>query len=254
MSWNAVILAAGRGRRMGGPKAFMPFGDGTLLGAQLRALQGASQIAVVVAADLWEALSRTDIGAPYGKPLPQERESGLKPLPQERESGLKPLPQERESGLKPLLQERESGLKPLPQEQVILVPNPRVEEGPFISIQLGLTALGRDDPALIVPVDCPVAPDAPRLLLDAVTSEYAWAAPIHDDRKGHPVLLTADGRTAALASDAGPTLRDLMAATPGVLVPVDSAIIHCNLNTPADRDLFLAEHPSWPDASLGDSR
>ncbi len=137
---------------------------------------------------------------------------------------------------------------------MILVPNPRVEEGPFISIQLGLTALGRDEPALIVPVDCPVAPDAPRLLLDAVTSECAWAAPIHDDRKGHPVLLTAAGRTAALASDAGPTLRDLMAATPGVLVPVDSTIIHCNLNTPADRDLFLAEHPSWPDASLGDSR
>lgn len=200
MRWDAVILAAGRGRRMGGPKAFLPYGDGTLLDAQLRALRGASRIAVVVAADLCE------------------------------------------------------GPKPLTQGQVLLVPNPRVEEGPFISIQLGLAALGGDVPALIVPVDCPVALDAPRLLLAAVTSGCFWIAPIHDGRKGHPVLLTAAGRTTALAPDAGPTLRDLMAATPGVLVPLGSAMIHCNINTPADRDRFLAEHPSWPDASLGGSQ
>jgi len=200
MVWDAVILAAGRGRRMGGPKAFLPFGDGTLLDAQLRALRCESRIAVVVAAGFWE---------------------------------------------------RESGLKPLPQGQVILVPNPRVEEGPFISIQLGLAALGGDEPAIVVPVDCPVALDAPRLLVDAITPGCFWTAPIHDGRKGHPILLTAAGQAAALAPDAGPTLRDLLDATPGALATLDSAMIHCNLNTPADRDRFLAEHPSWPDASPG---
>ena len=208
MVWNAVILAAGRGRRMGGPKAFLPFGDGTLLDAQLWALRGASRIAVVVAADLWEGLSSPDIGPGKG----------------------------------------------LPQEQTILVPNPRVEEGPFISIQLGLAALGGDDPAIVVPVDCPVALDAPRRLVDAVAPGLAWAAPTHDGRKGHPVLLTTTGKTVALAPDAGPTLRDLMAATPGALVPLASPMIHYNLNTPADRDRFLAEYPFWPDTNPGDSQ
>ncbi len=47
MIWDAVLLAAGRGRRMGGPKALLDMGGVTLLELQLRALAGATRVAVV---------------------------------------------------------------------------------------------------------------------------------------------------------------------------------------------------------------
>ncbi|MFH1533275.1 MAG: NTP transferase domain-containing protein [Pseudomonadota bacterium] len=200
MSWDAVILAAGRGRRMGGPKALLDLGGATLLELQLRALRGAAQIAVVV-----EGTPR--IGA----------------------------------------------WTPLPQKGRMYVANPRAEEGPFVSIQLGLEALGGDRPVLIVPVDCPAPPGAPALLLRTATPGFAWVAPTRDGRRGHPVLLTAAGRNAARNAGLGMTLRDLLAATPGAEVPVDSPLVHCNLNTPSDRDRFLADHPCWPDLHPGDA-
>jgi len=206
VSWDAVILAAGRGHRMGGAKALLDLGGCTLLELQLRALGGAAQIAVVHEAD-----------QPVGGPS-TGRIGAWTPLPQ----------------------------------WGIYVPNPRWEEGPFVSIQLGLDALGGDAPVLIVPVDCPVPPQAPALLVRAAAQGLAWVAPTQDGRRGHPVLLTAGGRAAAMAPDAGPTLRDLLAATPGAVVPVDSPLVHCNLNTPSDRDRFLADHPSWPDLHRGD--
>ena len=213
MIWNAVILAAGRGRRMGGPKAMMEIRGSTLLDLQVRALGGAAKIAVVLSEELWEALSRADIGA--GKPLPQG-ESALKGLPQLAEFVL----------------------------------NTRVEEGPFTSIRLGLEALD-DAPALIVPVDCPVPLEAPGHLLRAVAPGLAWVAPTQAGRRGHPVLLTSTGRTLALEAGQGVTLRDLLSANPGAEIPVDSPLVYLNLNTPADRDRFLADHFTWPNPPMG---
>ncbi len=205
MSWNAVILAAGRGRRMGGPKALLDMGGATLLELQIRALGAAGQIVVVVAESLWEARLGPNRGG-----------------------------------------------TPLPQGQGMYVPNPRVEEGPFKSIRLGLEALDDDAPVLIVPVDCPVPTEAPELLLRAAATGLAWVAPTRGGRRGHPVLLTGAGRITVL--DAGPdaTLRDLLAGAPGAEVPMDSPLIHCNLNTPSDLDRFLAGHPSWPEPMPGD--
>jgi CTP:molybdopterin cytidylyltransferase MocA len=133
----------------------------------------------------------------------------------------------------------------------IRVPNPRWEEGPFVSILLGLEALGGDAPVLIVPVDCPVPPGVPGELLRAVAPGQAWVAPAWGGRRGHPVLLTATGRRWALDADADATLRDLLDATPGTTVAVTSPLVRCNLNTPSDRDRFLAEHPGWPDLPPG---
>jgi molybdenum cofactor cytidylyltransferase len=194
MSWGAVILAAGRGRRMGGPKASLEMGGATLLELQLRALRDASGIAVVVSVDSWE-----------------------------------------------------DHLGPNRSPQIEFIPNPRVEEGPFTSIRLGLEALDGNASALIVPVDCPVPPEAPALLSRAAAPGLIWVAPIWEGRRGHPVLLTAAGRVAALDANPETTLRELLEGTPGAEVPVASPLVHCNLNTPSDRERFLRDHPSWPD-------
>jgi len=131
------------------------------------------------------------------------------------------------------------------------VPNSRVDEGPFVSIRLGLEAMGGEAPVLIVPVDCPVPPGAPELLVRAAGPGLAWVAPTRDGHRGHPVLLTAAGRAAALDAAADRTLRDLLNTTPGAEVPMDSPLVHCNLNTPAELESFLSEHPSWPQPSGG---
>ncbi len=204
MSWDAVILAAGRGLRMGGPKALLDLGGHSLLELQLRALEGAARVVVVIEPKLWEARLGPNRG---GTPLPQG---------------------------------------------VAYVPNPRWEEGPFTSIRLGLEALGGDAPALIVPVDCPVAAGAPARLVQATAPGLAWVAPVHDGRRGHPVLLTMRGRTAALAAGPDATLRDILGGAPGAEIPIASPLVHCNLNTPADRISFLDAHPSWPEPPPGD--
>ena len=135
--------------------------------------------------------------------------------------------------------------------QVLPIPNPRWEEGPFRSIRMGLEALGGDAPVLIVPVDCPVPPGVPAQLLRAVAPGHAWVAPAWEGHRGHPVLLTASGRRRAMDAGADATLRDLLDATPGTAVAVASPLVRCNLNTPSDRDRFLAEHPDWPDLPPG---
>ena len=205
MSWDAVVLAAGRGRRMGGPKALLDLGGRTLLELQLRVLSGAARIVVVHEPKLWEARLGPDRGGP---PLPQ---------------------------------------------RATLLPNPRWEEGPFTSIRLGLEALGGDAPALSVPGDCPVPPGAPARLVSAAARGLIWGAPVHDGRRGHPVLLTATGRKAALAASPDTTLRDLLDGSPGAEVPVPSPLVHWNLNTPADQRDFLAAHPDWPEPTHGDA-
>ena len=199
MSRDAVILAAGMGRRMGGPKALLDLGGTTLLELQLRALQGARFIIIVVSPELWEA-----------RPGPI-----------------------------------------LDASRTRYVLNPRPEEGPFLSIRLGLEALDGGGPVLVVPVDCPVPPGAPQRLSGAAAPGLAWLAPTHDGRRGHPVLLTASGRRRAMDAGADATLRDLLDATPGTAVAVASPLVRCNLNTPSDRDRFLAEHPDWPDLPPG---
>lgn len=212
MTWDAVILAAGRGRRLGGPKALLDMGGVTLLELQLRALRGAARIAVVTEPALWEGL--------------QPRLWEARPGPTRGET---PLP------------------------QVLPVSNTRWDEGPFTSIRLGLEALGGDAPALVVPVDCPVAPEVPARLVAAAARGLAWVAPTWEDRRGHPVLLTPRGRYAARTASPDATLRDLLDGSPGAEVPVASPLVRCNLNTPADRDRFLADHRTWPDLPPGDA-
>ena len=253
--FDAVILAAGRGRRMGGPKAGLTLNGLPLLHWQLKALSSIAGTVLAQAAIVMEAGNSpvARLVASLGQDLP-----ALIPVSNGHpERG--PFHSIR-LGLEALAQRRRSQAQLLPL------------------------------PVFMVPVDCPLDPAAAGLLLDKISpaTRWAdgflndivpnahdpeaqgsntqqrntqqrntqqpnahWAVPIDSGRRGHPVLLTPSGVSLALAlaaEQAGeffPTLRDLLERSPGCEVGVQSSLIHVNLNFPTQATAFEERWVSW---------
>lgn len=124
--------------------------------------------------------------------------------------------------------------------QVDTAPNPDPDGDMFSSARVGLAAVAADAAGVFVlPVDCPFVEPA---VLDAMVAAFAAAGggravvPTHGGRGGHPVLLPPAVRALAAAATAGATLRDLVAACDPIRLPVDSAAVLTDLDTPADLD------------------
>jgi CTP:molybdopterin cytidylyltransferase MocA len=103
-----------------------------------------------------------------------------------------------------------------------VVENPHPERGMASSVAVGFAALPADvDGAWLWPVDHPdVSPSTLRALIDAIGS-HAAARPIHDERGGHPALVSRSlfAALAACATLEGGA-RTVLAAADTLDVPV----------------------------------
>jgi len=184
MRVGAVVLAAGRSRRMGAPKALLPCHGRTFLRSILDALEqaGISEVRVVL-----------------GDQADEIRAAGR-----------------------------------LSEDAIVV--NPRPDDGMLSSLRCGIRALGPDlEGFLLWPVDHPlVLPRTVTSLVEALAAGRGGIlVPVHDGRRGHPVLFA--GRLAPLllqAPDgvgARAVLRDhpqevveIPVADPGVVTDIDT--------------------------------
>jgi nicotine blue oxidoreductase len=201
-SATAVILAAGAGTRMGGPKALLEF-EGRLLveraiGTALRG--GCADVLVVLGASADDVRQRADLRSArivVNEDWPEGMGSSLR------------------SALRTLQLIGPSEPKPGSSESAAAI-----------------------DAALILLVDQPfVGPPAVREVLDSWRGGARLASASYGGRRGHPVLLGREYWADAIASakgDAG--ARALLAehAADLVLVPCDSLADPRDLDTPAD--------------------
>lgn len=114
--------------------------------------------------------------------------------------------------------------------------NPKWGEGRSTSFEAAAETLADLLPArvLICAVDQPIVPSVLEALL-AHPDHEALLAPCFNHRSGHPILLPATSSTAlAKATHYPQGLRDIAATARRVLVPVDTPLIHLDLNTPED--------------------
>lgn len=123
---------------------------------------------------------------------------------------------------------------------VDVVENRAFAEGMFSSVRAGIAALG-DGAAgfFVLPADCPfVEPEVFTTLAAAFARAGGGRAvvPTCAGRGGHPLLLPDAARAAAAAAPADATLRDLAAGFAPLRLPVDSASVLVDLDTPADLD------------------
>ena len=199
----AVILAAGAGTRMGGPKALLEFRGRLLVerAVETAVLGGCADVLVVLGASADDVLRRADL-----------------------RSARTVVNEDWTEGMGSSLR---SGLRTL---QSI--------ESPGEASGTSESSANRIDAALILLVDQPfVGPQAVREVLGTWRRGARLAAASYDGRRGHPVLLGREYWADAAASakgDAG--ARALLAEHAGelVLVPCDALADPRDLDTPAD--------------------
>ena len=122
----------------------------------------------------------------------------------------------------------------------LLSVNPDPDAGRTGSFQCGLRSLTEalgtaPERVVMAPVD---RPGWTVDVLDVVLQSHGDAAPAHNGRNGHPVLLTKASIKNVMASDADRPLRELVAFTS---VPVHAPWLRLNLDTHVDVDQLLLD-------------
>jgi CTP:molybdopterin cytidylyltransferase MocA len=197
-----VVLAGGRGARLGTPKGLVLVHGAPWIERQLERLSECGRTrAIVVFGHAFEehAAALPWVGAAFARPLP-------------------------------LL-----GLK------VEVARNDAPERGPFSSLASGLSRVPAGGAAFVLPVDVPCPGQATwDALAAALVPPALAAAPTREGRGGHPVLLGAAliARLRAVPLDAADARLDLQlrALAPGELARVETEDVRAvtNLNTPED--------------------
>ena len=123
-------------------------------------------------------------------------------------------------------------------DRVVTVHNPGYAGDMFLSVQTGAAAVAPDaDGFFVLPADCPfVTTEVFRALVAAFAADGGarGVVPRHGGRGGHPVLLPIAARAAILVAAPGLSLRDIVAGLPSMGLPVDSASVLADLDTPDD--------------------
>ena len=176
---TGIILAAGEGERMGGPKALLAVRWG----------EGPGELPLAIA----HARSMLDGGV-------------KRVVVVTRGPSARALSRFRENGLEIIVSEAEGSLGPAGSLGVAL----RFVEGPEAPPPVPRGAVG--PLYLVTPVDTPPPTSAVRSALrDALTAHPSAAAarPVFEGRRGHPVLISGEALQ-PMKSEAPPTLRDLL--------------------------------------------
>lgn len=207
-----IVLAAGTGKRLGGPKALLAWPTGIPDARPSGAGPGASKSAP----------------PKPGKEVPLAIAQADARLAAESARVLVVV---RKACMKPLLRHVRVGLDLLASE----APD---ELGPAGSLAVAAPRVGDAEAVIVTPVDAlPAKRDTVQRLLDALAADpqRLAARPVYKGKNGHPVAL----RPAALARYAEPSppsLRDHLRALGDAVVGVevnDPAVL-IDLNTPAD--------------------
>lgn len=141
-----------------------------------------------------------------------------------------------------------AGATALPALDVAIVHNPHWQDGPLSSLQVGLRAI--EDAAwtgvLVLTVDRPHvrASTIAALLREHASHPDAVVQPIHEGRRGHPILHPRDVANALLQLPRTATARDVVhrpdVAARRRAIDVDDAAILDNIDTPEDLARLLA--------------
>jgi molybdenum cofactor cytidylyltransferase len=183
----AVILAAGRSRRMGTQKLLLPYGGSTVIGHVAReVLRGPVDRVVVVAGQDAGAIAQA-----------------------------------------------------LAERPLEMVHNPDPEGDMLSSVRCGLRALPTDTEGVLV-----VLGDQPAITADLVarlvtafrTGDRGIVVPVHDGRRGHPLVFSARYAEELLSSHGDTGLRGLLQAHPEDVLElvVDDASVLSDMDVPAD--------------------
>ncbi|HWB75478.1 MAG TPA: nucleotidyltransferase family protein [Nannocystaceae bacterium] len=108
-------------------------------------------------------------------------------------------------------------------------------QGPLSSMQAGLRATG-EGAVLLATVDRPhvEASTIAALLAAHAEDRDAVVQPLHEGRRGHPLILPASLRAAVLAAAPTDNLRALLQSARRHEVAVDDPAVLDNIDTPAD--------------------
>ena len=128
----------------------------------------------------------------------------------------------------------------LPEAHLVVNPDPDL--GRTGSLQLGLRALqerlGQSASRVVmVPVDRPCWN---RSILHELLECGGNVAPSHEGRRGHPVLIEAEGLATVIQAEPDTPLRELIDF---VGVPTDAPWLHMNIDTLEDVDQLNAQGP-----------
>jgi CTP:molybdopterin cytidylyltransferase MocA len=231
---DALILAAGKGTRMGGRKARLLIAGESLLAAHLRrALDaGCSRIVAVVHPDdvAWASALVSNLG------LDSIAESTTAPSTTPLVSVVASAEPEQAGSLA-------RGLS------VFASAPPRSPRQPH-GLDSGISSerLGEDDDVIyIMPVDSlPPRAETIQKLLQSMTLAVLAATPLHKGRGGHPVLVRMTALEPYLRGER-PPLRDVLASLTSarVRVEVDDSRVASDLDEPEDLVAVTGAPPSF---------
>lgn len=178
----AIILAAGASRRMGSPKALLPWGETTFLGHLCRLLNQLDVHRAVV--------TRPEL-APH-----------------------------------------------LQVDWPIWI-NPEPDRGMLSSLQTALARLPKNCPWLMVAlVDQPAISLRTFQSMHAQASPQGWSSPVHQGRRGHPVVIGRECFAALLSAPPEGNPRDILAGFSRTLVEVEEAAVALDFDTPEELEAF----------------
>lgn len=118
--------------------------------------------------------------------------------------------------------------------------NPFPRKGRFVSLQLGLKALGKNQPVFLHNVDNPFVTVEILEKLAFYAGHADYIRPGYAGKHGHPVLISAK-----IASDiittkhAGENVREYLAQYTQMLIPVNDPNVLVNINTPDEYKKFI---------------
>lgn len=129
--------------------------------------------------------------------------------------------------------------------------NPDPERGMLSSLQIGLGQIPPECPwVMVVLVDQPAISADTFRAMAAQASQQGWSSPLHQGRRGHPVVIGQECFANLRAAHPDQTPREVLAQFPRKLVEVPDPCITLDFDTPAEWQAFQATdlrvHPPKP--------
>lgn len=117
--------------------------------------------------------------------------------------------------------------------------NPDPERGMLSSLQIALAYLDEDCPWLmVVLVDQPAIRAETFRAMAAQASPKGWSSPVHEGRRGHPVVIGRECFAALQSAPPEQTPRDVLRQFSRTLVKVEDPCVTLDFDTPEEWQAF----------------